>query len=96
MRLQAEARDATSALHEAQRQEAGPSVAALRLQLAGLQQQLLEASEEAAAADAAAADFERELAALPAAIVAERQRGMTAERDVLCAAREQARFLTTA
>jgi hypothetical protein len=89
--LQVEAREASAALHDAQKQAAGPSAAALRLELASLQQQLLEANEEAAAANAAAAEFEREVATLPAAIVAKRERAAAAAGDVLREMHEQAR-----
>ena len=88
---QADAKKATGALHEAQRQTAGPPVAALRLQLASLQQQVAEAAQETAAAAASIAEFDAEMSDLPAAIAAERRRTDTAAQDVMQEAYERVR-----
>jgi hypothetical protein len=70
-------------------QGARPSAAALRLDLASLQQQLLEASEQVAKVEARADEFEAQIGDLPAAIAEERARGERAVLDVFESAQEQ-------
>ena len=87
--MQADAREASEALRSAQDEGARPAAASLRVDLAAVQQQLLEASEAAAAAAASADAFDAQVAALPAAVAAERRRGDAAAGELLAAARAQ-------
>lgn len=87
--IQDEAKAAKAELSAAQKEAGGPALAALRLELRGLQEQLALVQEETVAAEAGAAEFAREVENLPELIAKERAGLPRARQEVLAAAREQ-------